>query len=252
MSKLVKKLRQIYGNAAQPLGFRAASAPSGKQMVLIACLQEGESGRIAEAAKAEVDAILIHSQGPEKEQALGQVAGAVGDIPWGLWLDAMSEGCLEQLREAGADFIIFEASTTPAVLLQEEDTGKVLKVDLPEDEGLISTINQLPIEAVLVKVKKEGEVLTISELMGCQWVADAVDKPLLVATQGELTDKEIQSLWEVGVRGLVVEVKEKQLGKSLTRLSQAIGALPAKLKRHGESRAVLPYLENDSTVTEET
>ncbi len=252
MSKLVKKLHQIYGNAAQPLGFRAASAPSGKQMVLIACLQEGEGGRMAEAAKAEVDAILIHSRGPEEEQALKQVTAAIEDIPWGVWLDVMSEGCLEQLRKAGADFIIFEAATAPAALVQDKDTGKVLKVDLPEDEGLIGTINQLAIEAVLVNVKEGGEVLTISDLMHCQWLADVVDKPLLVATQRELTDKEIECLWEVGVRGLVVEVKEKQLGKSLTRLSQAIKALPAKPRRHGEEMAVLPRLGYGPDETEET
>jgi len=126
-----------------------------------------------------------------------------------------------------------------------------LKVDLPQDEGLISVINQLPIEVVLLEVKREGEVLTISDLMYCQWLAGLVDKPLLVATQQELTDKEIRSLWEAGVSGVVVEIKEEQAPERLIRLSQAIKALPPRRKRRGERRVMLTRLEPGSTIPEE-
>jgi len=250
MSKLVKKLRQIYESAAQPLGFKTAITPPSQQMLLVVALPQ--RGSVAGLTRAEVDAISIHSQDLEQGmQTLRQVANSVGDIPCGLWLRAMTEEGMKQLREAGGDFLIFEASTAPAILLQEEELGKVLKVDLPQDEGLISVINQLPIEVMLLEVKKEGEVLTISDLMYCQWLAGLVDKPLLVATQQELTDKEIRSLWEAGVSGVVVEVKEEQAQERLTRLSQAIKALPPRGKGQGQRRVVLPRLEQGSGIPEE-
>jgi len=249
MSKLIKKLRQIY-EGAQPLGFKTTATPSSQQMLLIVALPQ--KGNVAWLTRTEVDAILIHSQDLEQGmQTLRQVANSIGDIPWGLWLAAITEEGMKQLREAGGDFLIFEASTTSAILLQEEKVGKVLKVDLPQDEGLIRTINQLPIEVVLLDVKKEGEFLTISDLIHCQWLAGLVDKPLLVATQQELTPKEIRSLWEAGVSGVVVEMKEEQPQERLKRLSQAIKALPSRTKRHGERRAMLPRLGQGSTMPEE-
>jgi hypothetical protein len=250
MSKLVKKLRQINASADQPLGFKRTSIPPSQQMLLMVSLPQRDS--VAWLAKAEVDAISIHSQDLEQGvQTLRQVANSVGDIPCGLWPEAMTEEGMKQLREAGGDFLIFEASKAAAILLQEEELGKVLKVDLPQDEGLMSTINQLPIEVVLLEVKKEGEVLTVSDLMYCQWLAGLVDKPLLVATQQELIEKEIRSLWEAGVDGVVVEIKEKQLQERLTKLSQAIKALPPRRKRRGERRATLTRLEPGATMPEE-
>jgi hypothetical protein len=250
MSKLVKKLRQINESAAQPLGFKRTSILPSQQMLLVMALPQKDS--LAWINKAEVDAILIHSQDLEQGvQTLRQVANSIGDIPCGLWPEAMTEEGMKQLKEAGGDFLIFEASTAPAILLQEAELGKVLKVDLPQDEGLIAAIDQLPIEVVLLEIKGEGGVLTISDLMHCQWLADLVDKPILVATQQELTDKEIRSLWEAGVDGVVVEMKEKQLQERLTRLSQAIKALPPRRKRHGERRVMLTRLEPGSTMPEE-
>jgi len=250
MSKLVKKLRQINESAAQPLGFKRTSVLPSQQMLLIMALPQKDS--VAWLAKAEVDAILIHSPDLEQGvQTLRQVANSVGDIPCGLWPEAMTEEGMKQLKEAGGDFLIFEASTAPAILLQEEELGKVLKVNLPQDESLISAINELPMEVVLLEVKGKGEVLTISDLMYCQWLADLVDKPLLVATHQELTDKEIQSLWEAGVDGVVVEIEEKQLQERLTRLSQALKALPPRRKRRGERRVMLTRLEQGSTMPEE-
>ncbi len=250
MSKLVKKLRQIKESADQPLGFKRTSILPSQQMLLIVALPQRDS--VAWLAKAEVDAISIHSQDLEQGvQTLRQVANSVGDIPCGLWPETMTEEGMKQLREAGGDFLIFEASKAAAILLQEEELGKVLKVDLPQDEGLMSALNQLPIEVVLLEVKREGEVLTISDLIYCQWLAGLVDKPLLVATQQEMTDKEIRSLWEAGVDGVVVEIKEKQLQERLTRLSQAIKALPPRRKRRGERRAMLTRLEPGATMPEE-
>jgi hypothetical protein len=250
MSKLVKKLRQINESAAQPLGFKRTSILPSQQMLLIMALPQKDS--VAWLAKAEVDAISIHSPDLEQgAQTLRQVASSVGDVPCGLWPEAITEEGTKQLKEAGGDFLIFESSTAPAILLQEKELGKVLKVDLPQDEGLIDVINQLPIEVVLLEIQGAGEVLTLADLIYCQWLADLVDKPLLVATQQELTDKEIRSLWEAGVDGVVVEIKEKQYQERLTRLSQAIKALPPRRKRRGERRVMLTHLESGSTMPEE-
>ncbi len=242
MSKLVKKLRQVSENAAQPLGFRTAPPTASRQMLLIVSVPQGHGDTIAQLARAEIDAILVDSRNLKEAGDFSHLAASAGDVPLGLWLDPASEKYLEQFKQAGGDFLVFEAGAAPATLLQEEELGKVLRVDPSQDESLLCTIDQLPIEVVLLDVKNERDVLTISDLMYCQWLAGLVDKPLLVTAQRELTDKEILSLREVGVRGIVVELQEKQIGDSLARLSQAIKTLPPKTKRFGEKKALLPRL----------
>lgn len=243
MSKLVKKLKQISEGAAQPLGFKIATVSPNRRMLLIAALPRGDATKVAQLTKAEVDAILIYSQDLERNKQIPQqLAKSAGSIPWGIWLKAMTEEKVKKLTEIGSDFLIFEASTAPAIILWQEEVGKVLKMDLPQDNGLLMTIDRLPIDVVLLEIKKEGEVLTISDLMHCQWLAGLIDKPLLVATAQELTDKETRALWEVGVNGIVMEVGEEQLQERLKRLCQAIEALPTTPKRRREGRAVLPRL----------
>jgi hypothetical protein len=242
MSKLVKKLRQVSENAAQPLGFRTTPLTASRQMLLIASVPYSPSSMIAQLAKTEIDAILIDHRNLKGTADFRHLAAHAGEVPVGLWLDLVSEEYLDQFKQARGDFLVFEAGAAPATLLQEEELGKVLRVDPSQDESLLCTIDQLPIEVVLLDVKAEGDVLTISDLMYCQWLAGLVDKPLLVAAQQELTDKEILSLREVGVRGIVVEQPEKQIGDSLARLSQAIRSLPPKTKKLGEKKALLPRI----------
>jgi len=255
MSKLVKKLKQVSAGIAQPLGFKTTTVSPNRRMLLISVLPRGDAAKITQLIQAEVDAILIYSQDLEQnKQITQQLAKNAESIPWGIWLKAMTEEKVKQLTEIGSDFLVFEASTAPAIILLQEEMGKVLKMDLPQDNGLLMTIDRLPIDAVLLEIKKEGEVLTISDLMHCQWLAGLIDKPLLVATAQELTDKETQALWEAGVNGIVVEVGEEQLQERLERLCQAIDALPTTPKRRSEGgKVVLPRLEQeaDSVTPEE-
>jgi len=254
MSKLVKKLRQIHEGAAQPLGFRTAVAPLKRQILLMVTLPEFDTKRLAQLAQAEVDAVVIHSPDLEKVPMLQQIASSVGDIPWGVWLGLTTEEGIKRFQEAGGDFLIFQASTTPTALLQEEELGKVMKLDLSQDDGLIRTIDQLPIEAVFLDIRKDRERLNIADLMYCQWLANLLRKPLLVAIQQDITAKEIRALWEVGVNGIVVEVDGEKPQERLAELRRAIEVLPPATKRHRKGGVVLPQVEPEtgSVTAEET
>ncbi len=110
MSKLVKKLRQIY-ESVPPMGFGTASSSPGGQMLLVVALPQ--TGNVVWLPKAEVDAVLVHSHDLEQGiQTFRQVANNIGDIPWGLWLSALTEEDeegIKQLKEAGGDFLVLEA-----------------------------------------------------------------------------------------------------------------------------------------------
>lgn len=251
MSRFIKKLRQISESTAPRLGFKKAATSPHRQMLIIATLSQDNAELETQLKETEVDAILIHSNNLEKgAKTIQRIAGSVGDIPWGVWLDEVTEKGAKELREMGGDFIIFIAPKAPVALLEEE-IGKVIKIDLSCDDGLVETIDQLPIDAVLLDLMEDGENLTISQLMNCQWLAGLISKPLLVAVQQELTDKEIRGLWEAGANGVVVEVKEKT---QLAKLCQVIKSFPLARRKPGEEKRVtLPRIEQeaDSVMPEE-
>jgi len=228
------------------MGFKTTAPSSRQLMLLIAAFPQDNIDGVAKLAESEVDAVLMHSQDLGKElKNLQKAAGSMGDIPWGVWLETMKEEGIKELVGMGSDFLTFAASEAPAALLQEE-IGKVIKMTLPCEEGLIRTINQLPIDAVLLDLRGEEKNLTVSQLMNCQWLAGSINKPLLVAIQQRLGDKEMRALWEAGANGVVVEVEDESHSE-LIRLRQIIATLPPTPRKPGERRAVLPRLEAEAS-----
>jgi len=163
------------------------------------------------------------------------------DVPWGVWVEEANTDWLVDFRGVGGDFLAFDSPDAPATLLQEDGVGKVLKVELSFERSLLGTIGDLPIDAVVLDVKK-GNELAISDIMACQWLSKLTEKPVLVVPGGELSESETRSLWEVGVMGIVIEVLGRQSLDVLTRQSQAIRGLPATPRKRKEGGALLPHL----------
>ncbi|MCX5999923.1 MAG: hypothetical protein NTU41_10145 [Chloroflexi bacterium] len=241
MSKLVKRLRQTCEDTARPMGFRTSPGECRRQMVLVARVPDSDVGLVAQVAKAHIDAILIRDKTFSRADVLRRIGESAGDVPWGLWADFIDADDPGRLTEAGGDFIVLDRSTAPATVLQEGELGKVLLVGPSEEDSLVGAVDELPVDLVLLDGVAENGVLTIRDIMCSQRLSLLVEKPLLVATRPDLTDVEVQSLWEAGVRGLVVEGKGPTLDDTLAKLSQSIERLRPPKKR-SDRRAVLPYL----------
>jgi len=172
-----------------------------------------------------------------------QIAQVAGDVPWGLWLEQVTVEGIKQLEEAGGDFLLFEPAHAPAALLQTNVVGKVLKVDLAQQDRVLSAVEELAVDAVLIDIAKEGQGPTVSHLMYCQWLTSVLSKPILIAVQPDIADGDLQALWEGGADGVVVELKEEQSRSRLLALQQTIKALPARSKRQRrQGAALLPRL----------
>ncbi|MFC1925323.1 hypothetical protein ACFLW2_01340 [Chloroflexota bacterium] len=248
MSRLIKRLRQVSESVAPSLGFKTASTSPAQTMLLIATLPKSDASQIAEIADAGIDAVLVRSRELAEElQTLRQMSDSIGDIPWGVWPDVMTGEDIKELCNMGGDFITFAAPEAPAALLGEE-IGKVIKLSPPLDDGLIRTINQLPIDAVLLDFRGEGESITVSHLMDCQRLAGSIHKPLMVAIEQMPDDKEIQALWEAGVNGVVIEVAEESQ-PDFAGLRQAIISLPQTRRKSAARGAMLPRLDEESGST---
>jgi len=236
MSKFIDKLKAVSQVGSQPMGFKkTAAAPQKPKMLLVAALAEASAEGLADymsGADAGLVPVPKSSSGAKTVHKLSQV---MPDIPWGGWLkDTSGKG--EKLAEAGGDFVVFPPDT-PLAMLQDSEMGKILEVGASLSEGLIKTIDELPIDAVLISREPEKDKLTWQHLMLCRRCAELLAKPLLASVPPGVGSSELQALWAAGVVAVVVETPPK--GR-ISELRQIIDKLtfPPPSKR----RKVEPWL----------
>ncbi len=229
----------------QAMGFRAVQPVSPKpRILLIADLAQANVNRLADYV-AGADAGLLHiSNLSEGAKTLGEICQVVPDIPWGGWLRDVGQGGVEQIVEAGCDFVVFPPANTPLAILQDTKLGKILQVETSLSEGLLRTIDELPVDAVLTASEEEGEyLLTWHHLMLFQRFADSLTKPLLVSVPSNVTANELQTLWETGVEGVMIKVGAGQPEGRLKELRQVIDKLTfTSQRKRGKAEALLPYI----------
>ncbi|MFC2001474.1 hypothetical protein ACFLUZ_03090 [Chloroflexota bacterium] len=245
MSQLIDKLNQVSKAVLQPMGFRAAKSGSAKpKMLLIASIAPAENvdslADYVTGANAVLLPITKSSSGAKNLQKLVQ---SLPDIPWGGWLRDIDEKGIGKLVKVGCDFVVFPATGKVLDIPQDDKVGKILQVESSLNEGLLKTVNELPVAAILTAAEPEGEYsLSWHHLMLFQRLANLLSKPLLASIPLKTTASELKSLWEAGVDGVVVEVGKGQPIEKLRELRQAIDDLiPLPPRRWGKTGAVLPH-----------
>jgi len=220
------------------MGFKAQPAPERPRILLIASLTDG-SAKHVDGADAGLLRVPVISSGAKTIKELSQ---AVPDIPWGGWLSGIDRGKIKQLAGAGGDFVVFPASM-PLALLQNGELGKVLEVEPSLSESLVRTVNELPVDAVLMATGA-GHPLTWHHLMTCQHLANLLAKPILVSMPPEVTAGELKALWEAGVGGVIIEVDSEPANR-LRELRRAIDKLAfTSPRRRGKAEARLPQIDS--------
>ncbi len=252
MSKLIDRLNRVAKTIPQPMGFKKAAAASARpRMILIASLAQTTTAKSLADYIAGADAVLINKLG-SGVKALPRIAQSVPDIPWGLWLGDTSERGIKAIVEAGCDFVVFPASTTLAIP-GDNKAGKILQVEASLSEGLLRTMNELPVDAILV-ASEAGVApgITWHHLMLFQHFADLLVKPLLVQVPLKVTDNELQFLWKTGVDGIVVAVGIEPPAERLKELRQLIDKLTFPPRRGKKAEALLPRIREETGTETET
>ena len=257
MSQLIDKLNRMAKTVPQPMGFRTVQAVSPKpKMLLIASLTQAENvGSLADCA-SRADAVLLHipktSAGAKRLQKIAQ---SMPDTPCGGWLEDVGEKGIGKLVQIGGDFIIFPADSNVSAIPEDDKIGKILQVETSLNEGLLRTINELAVDAVLTTTEQEKDTITWHHLMLLQRLTNLLTKPLLVSVPLNATANEVKALWEVGVDSVVVGVSGGQPISRLEELRQAIDDLDSlPPRRRGRTEALLPHIGGEpgaATDTEE-
>jgi hypothetical protein len=229
----------------QPMGFRVAAAVSSKpRLLLVASLAQADVSGLADYVAGADAGLLFIAKSGSGVKTLQKITQLVPDIPWGGWLkDEAGEGAVEQMAKAGGDFVVFPAADTPLAVPHGKEIGKVLQVEASLSEGLLRTVNGLPVDAVLIAGEEPGRFLTWHHLMLFRRLAGLLAKPLLVSVPAKVTADELQAIWDAGVDSIIVAVGVGQPAGGLKGLRQMIDKLtfPSSRQR-GKAEALLPRI----------
>ena len=152
----------------------------------------------------------------------------------------VKNGQVGNYRDQGCDFLAFGPKGALLEALEEDDTGYILSIDPDMDERYLRTIEDLPVDAVLLSMKSVEPPLTVQDLITISSVRGNFSKYLLLEVTGGFSANELEGLRGIGVDALVVEATTLS-AKKLQELRDALLALPKRQRsRSPRASAVLP------------
>jgi len=243
MSKFIDNLNRLSQAPPQPMGFRTSKVDQPKhQIQLVAAVTGSDSGTLADYTTGADAGLLRVTKLGSGTRTPKKLAPTKPDIPWGVWLEGTASERLKQALETDFDFAVFSAASTTLAMPPDDGVGIIIQVEASIAEGVLRTVNELPVDAVLVVPQpEEDNFLTWHQLMLYQRFASLVTRPLLVLIPPGISADELQMLWEAGIDGVVIEAGAKQSSGEVARLRQVIDGLklPSARKRQ-KIDAMLP------------
>jgi hypothetical protein len=251
MSRLIEKLTRIRQTEPQPMGFMLAKpAPEKPRLQMIAYLNKEHLDKLSTLADT-VDAVIVEVANSGDLDALEKVCQDKGKTIGGVWLKVSGGSTLKKAFSAACDFMVIPPSTA-LNLFPKEKPGCILELDAALGDGLLRTINDLPVDAVLIFGRDVVSPLTLDRLMLVQRVSYMVNKPILMSVSTGYSEAEMQAVWEAGISAVVVEPSDEKSLEKLAELRKVIDKLPPPSSRRKDRiRAVLPQIQPEQEKPEE-
>jgi hypothetical protein len=238
MSKLIERLEKVGTVAPTPMGFGASRAVEKAPSLLLVALSGTKTA--ASISQLQVDSYII-SAGKISKSELKAAKGIAGDTLWGLWPETLTNDSLDALKKGGGDFFIFSTDNTPAEVLAVEELGRLITIpaDFPEELG--HSLEELPLDAVLLAGLEEASPLSVRDLMQVRSMRDLISKPLLLLRSHPLNHGELAVLQDVGIQGVVLDLRTMKV-EDAVQIREAIDSLPPRKTKRDQATALLPRL----------
>ena len=235
MSRLTDLLDKTQ-TSSPAIGFAASRQVSAiPSLALIGRVTAAELAENPSLADSPADAMLVTLDASDRA-AVGRVSDALNDRLWGARLGSASADDAGALKEAGCDFIVFDAEGTSAAVLNDDELGKVIAVgfDDPEfDEDEAKAIRTLDIDCALLTPPDGLLPLTVQKLLGIQVMRATVRKRSILTAPAELGKSELETLRNAGVVGIAVSLTDA--GDRTQSIRDDIANLPRRRPQGGRS-----------------
>lgn len=237
MSKFTDVLDSVGQSSVLPMGFSTNARK--EEVIQLACVGLVRTAGTLTDGLAELKGLRAVVLAGECID--GDVTEALGNSLWGVWSEGLSVERLAQLKERGCDFLVGQAEHLP-VETDEDGMGRLLAVSADMDDRLLRTIEDLPVDGVVLMDIPLESPLTVHHLMQLGSIRTMFEKHLLVEAPVSLGCSDLKALRDAGVSGIVVTldgVPRHALEELLNRI-EGIPERKAPKKPRGGSVAYLP------------
>ncbi len=253
MSRLIDLLDKTQSTSTA-LGFAASRQAAGSPAIaLIGRVTAAELAEEAGLVESPVDALLVTLDASDSA-AVARVSAALSDRLWGARVGSVSAEDAHALKDAGCDFIVFDAEGTAAAVLNDDALGKVIAVgfddpDFDEKEG--RAIRTLDIDCALFTLTDSLTPLTVQKLLSIQAMRAMVGRRSILTAPADLGKPELETLRNAGVLGIGISLAAAD---DIQRIKDDIASLPRRrTQRSGARRSSVPNLGfgSDSSQTDD-
>ena len=244
MSLLLDKLDRAAERFVQPLGFGGSAKREPVSPILVLGAFEANGGSQPQKTKKELlDGAVIRTTNTTKKSVLEKTTKSLGDLMFGTWSESPQAALTK-----GADFEIFSSPLTSLAVLSDNDRTFIMNIELSLDEGLIRTIDVLPVSGFVIQLNNVPQ-LTLEHLMQIGRISTATSKPVFLHLSSIPAEADLSSLRDIGIAALIVEL-ENNSDDAFMKLNKALKNMPQKPNER-ENRKVnssSPYtLSKDTT-----
>jgi hypothetical protein len=241
MSKLGDKINRARRLEPAPIGFGTMAARPGAPSMLLMVQGPASSMRPPDdLADRGVDAVLLSLSNPQADMSqLARWANKAGNVPCGAQVMAASGKTVAALKEAGADFLVFDAEATSAEALLETEMGYVLALAGEPTDSFLRALDTFPLDGLWVPDWRGP--LTVHQQIELRRVHLLSRTLLFVLVRPDIGPADLECLRDAGVAAVAVNGMEAGTWQQLGDLRQAIDGLPPRARRREERPdAVLP------------
>ena len=235
MSKLTDLLDKAQ-TTSPGIGFAASrQASANPAIAVIARVTAAEVADEATLAESQADAVLVTLDASDAG-SVSRVGSTMKDRLWGARVGSASAEDAKGLKEAGCDFIVFDAEGTSAAVLNDNELGSVIAVgfDDPEfDEDEAKAVRTLDIDCALLTPPEGLLPLTVQKLLGIQKMRAVVRKRAILNIPAAIGKSELETLRNAGI--VCVAVSQAEAGSEIERIRDDIANLPRRRPQGGRA-----------------
>ena len=230
MSRFVEKLEKVGERTSTPMGFGAGArqTSASRSIMLVGTVTPGRLSRVSKQRKNLIDALLV-TLDSDDEKILADAAGSLEGLTWGASAPHFDNDRTATLKDAGCDFIVFEATGTAASVLNVDDMGKIIRVSEDLGEETAAAMHDLPIDGALFSPHDLSLPLSVQQLIDLQRVRGMLGKLFLIDAPGDLSSPDLEAVRDAGTAALTVDA----LSKSTTELAKRVDGLEPRRQRPG-------------------
>ncbi|HSW58306.1 MAG TPA: hypothetical protein VLH15_07885 [Dehalococcoidales bacterium] len=240
MSRFIEKLKKQRQQEPQPMGFLSNKSKTVKnQMLLIARISADVWGKLSESLTL-VDAVVFDVVRADDMAAVVKAGQNNDSPPTGGWIKSSSAAVLRKAIDAECDFLIFPSSV-PVSLARQEKLGRIMELDGNLSDGLLRAASDLPVDGFIVASRASETVLTMQDLLHFQRILLLVNKPLIAVITDNFRGPELQSLWDIGVGGVIIEASGEKALENMAEIRAEIDKLePPAFRKKSKITPLLP------------